>query len=295
MKIDVAVVEGLVREAERFQHAAIVPADCGRIDVDEELARLRARLRGEIEHHLQAWFVLLDESIQYFVQFERFLYEVPLSSPLTAYAVTVSKLKRDVISIRELLAIGQDMAARVLARTFVEDIEIAMALALNPETCEAFRATSDTSEFWNKHIGYGKVYDKIRDYLLACGVEAQRAELLVERHRDAKKMFSETTHGGRNSAVMSAFPPSLTDRSQVHFLSLGAITYATAELALFVAQETHVFAGSVVKGTLQRRPLHLFESFEVTGRHMNAVSSAYVLQELLAKYEEALEKRVESF
>lgn len=295
MKIEVAVVEELVREAERFQQAAIVPADCGRIDVDRELTQLRLRLRCEIQEQLQPWFVLLDESIQYFVQFERFLYEVSLSRTLTAYAVTVSKLKRDVISIRELLAIGQDMAARVLARTFVEDIEIAMALALSPETCEAFSATSDTNEFWNRHIGYGRVYDKIRDYLLACGVEETRTDLLVERHRDAKKMFSETTHGGRNSAVMSAFPPSLSDRSQVHFLSLGAVTYATAELALFVAQEAHAFAGSVVKGTLQTRPLHLFEEFEVTGRHMNAVSSAYVLQELLAKYEGALEAKIGSF
>lgn len=295
MKIDATAVEALVLEAERFQDAAITPADCGRIDVDRELTRLRARLRVEIDGLLQPWFVLLDESIQFFVQFERFLYEVPLSSALTAYAITVSKLKRDAISIRELLAIGQDMGARVLARTFVEDIEIAMALALSPETCEAFRATSDTNEFWNRHIGYGRVYDKIREYLLACGVEHHRADLLVERHRDAKKMFSETTHGGRNSALLSAFPPSLTDRSQVHFLSLGAVTYATAELALFVAQETHAFAGSVVKGTLQARPLHLFESFEVTGRHMNAVSSAYVLQELLVRYEGELERLAESF
>ena len=108
-------------------------------------------------------------------------------------------------------------------------------------------------------------------------------------------MFSETTHGGRNSALMSAFPPSLTDRTQAHFLSLGAVTYATAELALFVAQETHAFAGSVVKGTLHPNPLHLFESFEVTGRHMNAVASAYVLQELLVRYEDDLERRAESF
>lgn len=116
------------------------------------------------------------------------------------------------------------MTARVLARTFIEDLEIAMALALSADTCRAFAATRDTNEFWNHHIGYGKVYDKVHQYLLACGVEEDRCKSLVDRHREAKKMFSESTHGGRQSSLMSAFAPSLTDRKEVHFMSLGALT-----------------------------------------------------------------------
>lgn len=295
MKIEASVVQQLVEKADRLQLAAVVPADCGRINVAVELQATRERLAKRIEDHLQPWFVLLDESIQFFVQLERNLYEFPLSSNLMGFAVTVSKLKRDVISIRDLLAIGQDMTARVLARTFIEDIEIAMALALSPETCEAFAKTHDTNEFWNKHIGYGKVYDKVHQYLLACGIENERAKSLVDRHREAKKMFSDSTHGGRQSSLMSAFAPSLTDRDEVHFLSLGALTYVTAQLALFIAQETHAFAGSIVKGTMVANPLHLFRDFHITGRYMNAAGSAYVLQELLIRYEDDLEKEEAKF
>ena len=53
------------------------------------------------------------------------------------YAVT--------ISIPELLAIGEDITGNVLARTFVENIGIVMALALNADTCIAFAHTSDTN------------------------------------------------------------------------------------------------------------------------------------------------------
>ena len=289
MKIEQKVVDDLVTKASRLQIAAVVRADCGRINVKQELLESRERLSERIETHLQPWFVLLDESIQFFVQFERYLYEGPLSSNLVGFAVTVSKLKRDVISIRELLAIGQDVTARVLARTFIEDIEIAMALALSVETCEAFVKTHDTNEFWNKHIGYGKVYEKVLRYLLACGIEEARAKSLVERHRDAKKMFSESTHGGRQSSLLSAFAPSLSNREEVHFMSLGAITYVTAQLALFVAQEAHAFAGSAIKGAMVPDPLHLFADFSTTGRFMNAAGSAYVLQELLIHYEDELE------
>ncbi|HET9048974.1 MAG TPA: hypothetical protein VFN29_08455 [Chiayiivirga sp.] len=295
MRIEAAVVQALVEQASRLQLVATAPADCHRIDVGVELQANRDRLAQGIDAHLQPWFVLLDEGIQFFVQFERYLYEAPLSSNLTGFAVTVSKLKRDVISIRDLLAIGQDMTARVLARTFIEDIEIAMALALSSETCEAFASTNDTNEFWNKHIGYGKVYEKVRQYLLACGIDEGRANLFVDRHREAKKMFSESTHGGRQSSLMSAFAPSLTDKDEVHFLSLGALTHATAQLSLFIAQEAHAFAGSIVKGTMVAEPLHLFRNFSATGRYMNAAGSAYVLQELLLRYEAELENRLTGF
>jgi len=291
MRIEVSVVEELAAKASRLQIAAVVPADCGRINVDNEIHALRQRIAKRIDQHLQAWFVLLDESIQFFVQFERYMYEFPLSSHLACFAITVSKLKRDVISIRELLAIGQDANARVLARTFIEDMEIAMALALAADTCEAFAKAEDTNDFWNKHIGYGKVYDKVFQYLLACDVVEERARFLVDRHREAKKMFSESTHGGRQSSLLSAFAPSLTDSDEFHHLSLGALTHATSELALFVAQETHAFAGSVVKGAMASEPLHLFDDFVITGRYLNAVGSAYVLQELLIRYESEMENQ----
>jgi hypothetical protein len=289
VRIESSVIEHLVGQTENLHRVATSTALSRRIDVAAELDALRRRLSTQIDAHLQPWFVLLDESIQFFVQFERFLYEAPMSSELTAYAVTISKLKRDVISIRELLAIGQDTTARVLARTFVEDIEIAMALALSADTCKAFATTDDTNDFWNRHIGYGRVYQQVHDYLLACGVEDERARQLVDRHRDAKKLFSEPTHGGRQSSLMSAFAPSLTEPDRVHFLSLGALTYVTPQLALFIAQETQAFAGSVAKGLTVREPLHLYRGFLPTGQHMNAVAAAYVLQELLVRYEAELE------
>lgn len=292
-RIDAATLQTLIAHAEFLHIGASPPADCGRVDVPSELDALRLRLNTQRDKHLQPWFVLLDESIQFFIQFERYLYEVPPTSNLMGYAVTISRLKRDLLSIRELLAIGQDMAANVLARTYIENIEIAMALALSADTCEAFANMSDTNAFWNKHIGYGRVYEQMLQYAASCDVEEARAKQLVERHKEAKKLFSDSTHGGRTSSLFSAFSPSLTNTDEVHFLSLGSHTYHTQFLALFVAQEAHAFAGSMVKGTMGRNPLHLYKDFRPTGRFMNAAASAHVLQELLARYEAFLESRTQ--
>lgn len=289
MRIESEIVENLVTEASRLQIAAIKPADRGRINVNSELLALRERLAQRIDQYLQPWFVLLDESIQFFVQFESYLFEAPLSSDLTGFAITVSKLKRDVISIRELLLIGQDATARIVARAMVEDVEIAMALALSAETCAAFAGTDDSNDFWIKHIGHGRVKEKLLQYLAACEIDEQSARALLERHRAAKKHFSESVHGGKRSSLASAFAPSLTNPDELHFLSLGAVTGATADLALFVARETQIFAGSVVKGRMTEKPLHLFREFRITGRFMNAAGSAYVLQSLLTGHEHQME------
>ncbi len=288
IRIDDSILQSLINRAELLHIAAIPLADCHRVDIPQEMDDLRARLTVQREKHLQPWFVLLDESIQFFIQFERYLYEAPLSSNLMGYAITVSRLKRDTISIRELLAIGQDIAANVLARAFVENIEIAMALALSAETCESFVETNDTNTFWNKHIGYGRVYEQILRYAAACDVDEAHASQLVERHREAKKHFSDSTHGGRDSSLFGAFSPSLTNSEEVHFLSLGAHTWQTKFLALFVAQETQAFSGSIVKGTMRPDPLHLYKDFRPSGRFMNAAASAHVLQKLLGRYEELL-------
>jgi hypothetical protein len=289
MRIEESVIAEIVAKSNRLQLTALSAAEGVRLDVPQELDATRLRLKTAIDQKLQPWFVLLDESIQFLVQFERFLFEAPLSSELAGYAITVSRLKHDVISIRALLTIGQDMSARVLARTFIENMEIAMALALSADTCQAFAGTSDTNAFWNTHIGYGKVYDKVHQYMLGCAVDESRARAFVERHREAKKLFSASTHGGRDSSIFSAFAPTLSNPEEVHFLSLGALTFETARLALFVVQETHAFAGSVVKGTMHTRPLHLYGRFRATGQFLSAAASAYVLQELLLRYEEKLE------
>lgn len=78
MRVEASVVQGLVEQANRLQLAAVAPADCGRINVAAELQATRERLAQRIDTHLQPWFVLLDECIQFFVQFERYLYESPL-------------------------------------------------------------------------------------------------------------------------------------------------------------------------------------------------------------------------
>ena len=138
-----------------------------RIDVAHEIRNLRTKLHSKIDADLQPWFVLLDESIQVFFLLERYMFRQPLQENEVPFAIQCSKIKRDLVSIRELVAIGQDICAAVLVRTFLEDLEIAMVVALDKEKSASYKTTDNQADFWNKHVGYGRAYDHISQYLSA--------------------------------------------------------------------------------------------------------------------------------
>lgn len=255
-----------------------------RIDVATEIANLRIKLQKTIDDNLQPWFVLLDESIQIFFLLERFMFRQPLQDNEVPFAIQCSKIKRDLVSIRELIAIGQDISAAVLVRTFLEDLEIAMVVALDREKSASYKTADNQADFWNKHVGYGRAYTHISQYLSASGAREAEVNETIERHKDMKRFCSDCTHGGMISSLRSAFTPSLTLTDEVHHQSLGAISPDARYICLSVSEECRIFAGSLVNHLTKGSKLHAFERFSLDDKLFDFFSSAYVLQELIKRH-----------
>lgn len=278
MRIEIAEIAELVERTPGIYRRP------DRIDVAREIANLRAKLKGTIDSKLQPWFVLLDESIQIFFLLERFMFRQPLESNEVPFAIQCSKIKRDLVSIRELIAIGQDICAAVLVRTFLEDLEIAMVVALDKGMSASYKTTNNQTEFWNKYIGYGRVYDHISKYLSASGAEEVEISETIARHKDMKRFCSDCTHGGMKSSLRSAFTPSLMTSDEVHHQSLGAISPDARYICLSVSEECRVFAESLVNHLSKGSKLHVYERFTLDDKLFDVFSSAYVLQELVRRY-----------
>ncbi|QIK80889.1 hypothetical protein G7069_04300 [Lysobacter sp. HDW10] len=255
-----------------------------RIDVAREIANLRAKLQSTIDANLQPWFVLIDESIQFFFLLERFMFRQPLHDNEVPFAIQCSKIKRDLVSIRELIAIGQDICAAVLVRTFLEDLEISMVVALDKEKSASYITTDNQADFWNKHVGYGRVYGHISQYLSTSGAQESEIRETIERHKQMKRFCSDCTHGGMISSLRSAFTPSLTDIDELHHQSLGSISPDARYICLSVSEECRVFAGSLVNHLARGSKLHVYERFSLDDKLFDVFSSAYVLQELIKRY-----------
>jgi len=260
-----------------------------RIDVDREITNLRARLKVKIDANLQPWFVLLDESVQFFFLLERYMFRQPLEDNEVPFAIQCSKIKRDLVSIRELITIGQDICAAVLVRTLVEDLEIAMIVGLDQDLSAKYKTTDSQNDFWNKHVGYGRVYTHLSNYLSACGADASEIEKTIERHKEIKKFCSDCTHGGMISSLRSAFTPSLTTAEVFHHQSLGALSPDARYICLSIAEESRVFAGSLMNHLTRGSGLHVFARFTSSDKLFDVFSSAYVLQELIKRHGDDLQ------
>lgn len=278
MRIDIAEIVELVERTPGIYRRP------DRIDVAREITNLRNKLQSTIESNLQPWFVLLDESIQVFFLLECFMFRQQLLSNEVPFAIQCSKIKRDLVSIRELIAIGQDICAAVLVRTFLEDLEIAMVVALDKGMSESYKTTNSQTDFWNKYVGYGRVYDHISKYLSASGAQEVEINETIARHKEMKRFCSDCTHGGMMSSLRSAFTPSLTDSDEVHHQSLGAISPDARFICLSVSEECRVFAGSLINHLTRDTKLHVYERFTLDDRLFDVFSSAYVLQELIKRH-----------
>ena len=212
------------------------------------------------------------------------MFRQPLMNNEVPFAIQCSKIKRDLVSIRELIAIGQDICAAVLVRTFLEDLEIAMVVALDIDISASYKTTNNQTDFWNKYVGYGRVYDHISKYLSASGAQDAEISETIARHKDMKRFCSDCTHGGMMSSLRSAFTPSLTATDQVHHQSLGAISPDARYICLSVSEECRVFAGSLVNHLTRETKLHVYERFTLDDKLFDVFSSAYVLQELVKRH-----------
>jgi hypothetical protein len=160
--------------------------------------------------------VLLDEAVQFFVHFERYQYSRPLTTESSLFAQQVSRLRSDAISVREVIVLGQEAPANVLIRSFVEDIELAMAFAIDPSFAAAYSEADDQTAFWRNQIAYGRIYAKVSEFLQRGGSEAAEVESRITYHKQVKDALSGHVHSARHSTLRAAAAPSLSHPGMFH-------------------------------------------------------------------------------
>lgn len=264
------------------------------LDLPRLLRRLREDLRTKLAEHMQPCMVLLDESVQFFIHFERHLYSKKLTSASSQFALQISRLRSDAIAIRETIAIGQEAAASVLARAFLEGIELAMALAVDESFAKSYSETDDQSAFWRRQIGYGNIYRMVEEFLSRAGLQPSDIDSVIRYHKQVKDALSAHVHGAPHSALRSAAIPSISHPGLLHVNSLGELSAHLPMICLFVATTTQTFSGGCIKLIIKPNPPAAFAATTTTGRLSDAIASAHLIQELLAQYGDDIQNHYDS-
>jgi hypothetical protein len=265
-----------------------------RAKVNRLVDELRLELRRDIDRHMQPWMVLLDEAVRFFVYFERYQYSRKLSRNTSPFALQLSRIRSDVLSLRELIALGQEGPAHTIARCFVDGIELAMALAEDPAFAVAYTEAEDESEFWKRHIGYGKIYGRVESFFRRTGGTVDQASEHISRHKEVKNALSGHVHIASYSAFRSAAVPSITHPGMLHMGALGSLSIHMPRLCHFIADETHIFAACCINAFIRPNPPPVFANYRPTKKLHDAVASAHVLQELLARHGDTMEQLSDS-
>ncbi|HAX20784.1 MAG TPA: hypothetical protein DCY64_10925 [Hydrogenophaga sp.] len=244
---------------------------------------------------MQPAMLLLDESVQFFIHLERHLLSRKLTRGASIFAQQVSRLRSDVIAFRAVVALGQEAPAAVLARAFIEGVELAMSLVVDPDFSDRYFDSSDHSIFWKTSIGYGKIYPRVEAFLrLAGGTDEMIAERIAH-HKATKDALSGHVHAANFSAMRSLAPPLLSHPGAFHIGELGTASAHLPRLCLLIADETQVFSACCLSLLIRPDAPEALKHHKPKAELGDVVASAHVLQTLLTEYGDQLEAHYATF
>lgn len=278
MKFSADLVKKLHDEAPNFVRRS------KRIALDRRLANLRSHIRAQIEHELQGPVALLDEALKFSIAFERYLYTQQRSEAAAPFLLHIARVRGDLTAIRVLIFHGQESAALSLARVFVEDIELAMATAADPEFALSYMQAKENEDFWSKHIGYGKIYKRVELFLKMGRGTSKDSQILIDHHRALKNFLSEHVHPSIRSAFRSAFPISLESPGHVENLPLGALGEYLGPLCIYLADDVQALSATCITAIVRPNPPLALSGFKPNGEFDDMIAAAHVLQELTRNY-----------
>jgi hypothetical protein len=228
--------------------------------------------------------VLLDESVRFVVALERYQYTLKMPPEAMPFALQLTRVRSDLISIRELVLLGQESAALAVARVFLEDIELAMAAGVDPGFALAYRDAEKAVDFWSKNIGYGKIYPFVQKFIQRGGGSDDQVAAKLANHKALKSFLSSHIHPTFSSAFRSAYPAALERPGMFFERPLGWVGESLWPLCLFVAEDVYSFSACCINIFIRPSPPSAFAGYLPSGELDDAIAVAHVLQELWLKY-----------
>ena len=256
-----------------------------KISLDGKMRRVNTEIRMQIANHHQASFTVFEEAVKFVVAFETFQFERkdrPKES--TPFILMLARVRSDLVSIRDLLLIGQESPALALARVFLEDIELTMATAVDPNFATSFMDAESPDAFWSKNVGYGKIYPYVEKFL-HLGKQGKKVSAAhIAHHKSLKSFLSQHVHPTFNSALRLTLPPSLEHPGHFANRPMGWFGESSGRLCLYLADEVQVFAATCINSFIKPNPPVVLANYKPNKSLATFMRPAHNLQTLLAKY-----------
>lgn len=241
---------------------------------------------------MQPWGFLLDECVRFYIYFSELQWTAKFDKARSTFAMEIGRLRSLCISIRELVYLGQESAAYALARVFLDDLELAGAIIADPDFALKYMNEDedhDEEKFWKQNIGYGRIYPKYNDFLLASGWSDSNSASEIKLHKELKNILSGHVHPSPASTFRGIAYPSWVYPGKFAIESLGHLTIHIPQLCLMIAQQTQNISAGIINLMIKDKPPLVLSNYRRGSVLQDVLASAFVLQSLLHSYKKDLQ------
>ena len=255
------------------------------ISLAAKMRRVNASVRKQIEEHHQGAFALFEEAVKFIIAFEAFhLQRKKHPKEVTPFVLMLARVRGDLLSIRNLLLAGQESSALAVGRVYMEDIELAMATAVDPEFALLFMETKSPDAFWSNNIGYGKIYPYVEKFLHLGKLGKLISVTHTANHRAMKSFLSQHIHPTSSSALRLAVPKALEHPGYCARWPTGWFGETSGRLCLYIADDVQAFAATCINAFIRPNPPPALADYKRSKALTTFMRPAHNLQTLLRRY-----------
>ncbi len=224
------------------------PVEVSRINVGSELERVELETANDAQEYLYFWLALLDEALHCLLTLHDFAEELSVEKNVSAisFRALVARACALTVAVKRLIATGLEDIARIVARSLLETLDLALVCVANPEFAQLYHsALADeeysANEFWRKHISGDRLNRKVRHVFDSTDLTDEEVSFYFDNRKVAREQFSGSVHSSAHSALFSDGIPSLRELGMISTSILGHISAYSPGALSFVIMEVRRF------------------------------------------------------
>lgn len=204
----------------------------------------------------------------------------------SAFSAQLHRASNNLLASRELLRKGFEETARVVTRSYLESIDISIAIFIDKEFAgRFFEDDANYDQLWKSKIGFGKIYQYIRKAFEHAGFSDSEAHEHIEMRKNLKNLLSSSVHCDESGAFRSLAVSPVGYPDLVSLEPHGVVSYHTANHMHVLVSETYKFLGIIINCIISGKFLHIHDFDKASEEKNLFFTHAIAFQDLVHSHE----------
>lgn len=266
-----------------------------RVDVVAELQAVDRNTSQDAQEHLAFWLTLLDEALHCLLTMYEFADELSVEKDVSAitFRALLARGCALTVAIRRLIKTGLEDVARIVARSLLENLDLALVCLANRNFAQQYHSALederyDANEFWREHISGDRLNEKVRRVFSSTNMTEEQVNFYFANRKLSKRQFSGSVHSSAHSALFSDGIPSLSEPGMISTSILGHISLYSPGALSFIVMEVRRFGVIFFHLVTTNNSPAILRGVKDVPSYANVYAAFLTLQEITERYSDAI-------